>query len=87
MVEIECPVGADGPLNCSAGHCRRCSDFRDGWNANLRNRKMWKYSNNLAARMRGKRAAPPAPSADIEKLQSAAIMRDGKGRPGLNRTR
>jgi hypothetical protein len=32
---IECAIGASSPLTCGAGHCRRCSDFRDGWHAAL----------------------------------------------------
>jgi len=28
-----CTIGVNNPNYCSAGHCQRCSDWRDGWNA------------------------------------------------------
>jgi len=42
---------------------------------------MGKYSDNLAERLRAKRATLPAP--DVERLKCAAIMRDGKIHDGL----
>lgn len=32
-VQSDCPIGVKNPINCSAGSCQRCSDFRDGWNS------------------------------------------------------
>ena len=39
---------------------------------------MGRYSENLGERMRGKRPTKAKPAPDIERLKSAAIVRDGK---------
>lgn len=44
---------------------------------------MGKYSNNLAERLRGKRAAKTETEPGAEKLKCAAIVRDGKVHDGL----
>lgn len=44
---------------------------------------MGKYADNLAERMRGKRAAKSEPAPNIERLKCAAIVRDGKVHDGL----